>query len=157
MTQKKAFDATNLNFWARLFIFVLSVLALIGVHFPDTPTDTAISITTSLSSGGFISVLGVLAVSVFMPVYNLIRTKPKITLASIIGSPNFWIYFGSFVFGLAVMTGIHIPDGTAEQLVGAAFAKDWSALFSIALANIVDPIVRYFIDKKNAQSVLSGT
>lgn len=143
-----SFSASNLNFWARLMIFGFSVLSLIGIKFPDNPTDMTVDITTSLTTGGFIGVVGILAISVIMPIYNFVRSKPKINFLALIGSPNFWIYAGSFVFGIAVLFGINIPDGTAEQLVGAAYAKDWTLLFSIAVANIFDPIVRWFKDKR---------
>jgi len=150
-TTTKHFDAGNLNFWARLLIFGFSVLALIGIKFPDTPTDMAVDITTSLSTSGFIAVVGILAISVIMPIYNFVRTKPKINFMAILASPNFWIYLGSFVFGIAVLYGINIPDGTAEQIVGAIYAKDWTGLFSIAVANIVDPLVRWFRDRRTEQ------
>lgn len=152
MTQStQHFDASNLNFWARLLIFAFSVLAMIGIKFPDTPTDMAVEITTSLSSMGFIAVLGILAISVIMPLYNFFRTKPKVNFLAVLASPNFWIYLGSFVFGIAVLYGIKIPDGTADQIVAAIYAKDWTGLFSIAVANIVDPLVRWFRDKRTKQ------
>lgn len=150
-TTKKNFSAANPNFWARLLIFGFSVLALIGIKFPDTPASMADQITTSLSTSGFIAVLGVLAISIVMPLYNFIKTKPKINLLALIGSSNFWIYLASFVFGIAVLYGINIPDGTAEQIVGAIYAKDWSALFTIAAANIIDPFVRWLRDKREKQ------
>lgn len=149
----KNFSASNLNFWARLLIFVFSVLALMGIKFPSDPTTLATDISTSLTTSGFIAVSGILIVSVLMPIYNFVRTKPKISFWSLVGSANFWIYAGSFLFGLAVMLGINIPSGTAELLVGAAYAKDWTALFSIALANVLDPLVRWFMDKKKAATL----
>lgn len=151
MTQKVNFSASNPNFWARLLIFVFSVLALIGIKFPDNPTAIATDITTSLSTSGFVAVLGVLAISVIMPIYNFIKTKPKLTAAAIFGSPNFWIYLLSFVFGVAVIVGINVPDGTSEQVIAAIYAKDWTALFTVAMTNIVDPLIRWFRDRRNDQ------
>ncbi len=151
MTTVKNFDAGNLNFWARLAIFAFSVLAMIGIKFPDDPTTMAVDIVTSISTSGFIGVVGILAVSVIMPIYNFARTKPNISLEAIFGSPNFWIYLVSFLVGVAVLFGINIPNGTAEQLVGAVYAKDWIGLFSVAFANIVDPIIRWFRDRRAAQ------
>lgn len=151
MTSAKNFNASNLNFWARLLIFVLSVLAMIGIKFPDDPTAIATDITTSISTSGFIAVVGILAVSVIMPIYNFVKTKPKLTAAAIFGSPNFWIYLLSFVFGVAVIVGINVPDGTAEQVISAIYAKDWTALFTVAVTNIVDPLIRWFRDRRNEQ------
>lgn len=153
--QSKNFNGSNPNFWARLLIFAFSVLALIGIKFPDTPTNLAVDITTSLSTSGFIAVVGILAVSVIMPIYNFVRTKPKLTFASVFGSPNFWIYLFTFVFGIAVLFGINIPDGTSEQFVAAIYAKDWTGLFTIAVTNIVDPIIRWYRDRRNIQLAAS--
>lgn len=147
---EKNFSASNLNFWARLLIFVFSVLALIGIKFPDSAEGLATGITTALSGTGFVSVIGILVVSVIMPIINFVRTKPKLTAASVLGSPNFWIYVLSFAFGVAILFGIQIPDGTAEQVVGAIYQKDWSGLFTIAVVNILDPLIRYFRDLRNS-------
>jgi hypothetical protein len=150
-TQKKNFTASNPNFIARIIIFVLSVFTLIGVQFPSSPEAIADNITTTVSTSGIIAVAGILLVSVIMPIYNLVRTKPKITISTIFGNPNFWIYAGSFAFGLLVLVGIHIPEGTAAELVGAIWAKDWAALSTIAFTNIIDPVIRYFLDRKNVR------
>lgn len=151
MTQKKNFTASNPNFWARLLIFAFSILALIGIKFPSDPTDLATSITTTVSGPGFIAVIGILIVSVIMPIINFVRTKPKITAANVFGSANFWIYLGSFAFGILVLFGINIPEGTADQIVAAIYEKDWNALFTVATVNILDPFIRWLKDKKTAQ------
>jgi len=155
-TVKKNFSATNPNFIARLMIFGLSILTIIGVQFPESPEMITDKITTTISTSGFVAVAGILLISVLMPIYNLVKTKPKITLSTIIGNPNFWIYAASFALGLLVMIGINIPDGTAAQLVGAIYAKDWGALVTLAFANIIDPIVRYFLDRKNTREAAIG-
>lgn len=148
MSTTKNFSSANPNFWARLLIFVFSVLSLIGIQFPSDPASLANEVTTTLSNSGFIAVIGILAVSVIMPIYNFIRTKPKLTLATIFGSSNFWIYALSFVFGIAVLFGIQIPDGTAEQVIGLVYQKDWGALLTVAFVNIIDPIIRWFRDRR---------
>lgn len=144
------FSAANPNFWARLLIFFFSVVAMLGVQFPQAPEALTGNILNTLSSGGTYAVIGVLVVSVIMPIVNLVRTKPKINVYTLIGSTNFWIYAASFVFGILVLFGIQVPDGTAEAMVSAAWVKDWGSLFSIALTNLLDPIIRAFIDKKKA-------
>lgn len=154
MATKKNFTATNPNFIARIIIFLLSVAALVGVQFPSSPEAIADNIVTTVSSGGLVAVAGILLVSVVMPIYNLVRTKPKITISTIVGSPNFWIYFFSFVLGSLVIWGINVPDGTAAEIVGAIWAKDWSALAGVAFTNVIDPIIRYFLDRKNARESL---
>lgn len=147
----KNFSASNLNFWARLLIFVFSIMALIGIKLPDTPDDLATTIVTTLNGPGFIAVIGIIVISVIMPIINFVRSKPKLSLNAVLGSPNFWIYLLSFVFGIAVLFGIKIPEGTAEQTIVAIYEKDWNTLFTIAIANIFDPIVRWFRDKRNKE------
>lgn len=151
MAQTQAFSASNPNFWARLVIFVLGLLTALGIDFPQSPETLGTEITTTISSSGFYAVLGLMAVSVIMPIYNFIRSKPKLSAAAFFGSPNTWIYIGSFVGGLLVLIGINIPDGTAEAIVGAAYAKDWSALISIMAANILDPFIRWLRDKRTKE------
>lgn len=154
---QQSFSAANPNFWARLLIFFFSVVAMLGVQFPQSPDVLTGNILNTLSQGGTYAVIGVLVVSVIMPIVNLIRTKPKITIYTLIGSPNFWIYTATFVAGILVLFGIKVPDGTAEAMVSAAWVKDWGALFSIAITNLLDPIIRAFVDKKKATLALPST
>lgn len=152
-TNIKNFDAKNPNFAARLIIFALSVLAMIGVKFPEAPGVIADNITNSLSGGGYFALITVLGISVVMPIVNFIRSKPalnfKTIVLTLIGSPNFWIYLGNFIFGLVILLGIDIPTGTADEIVGAVYGKDWTGLLLIAVTNIFDPLIRYFRDRKN--------
>lgn len=158
-TNIKNFDAKNPNFAARLIIFALSVLAMIGVKFPDSPDVIADNVTNALSGGGYFALITVLGISVVMPIVNFIRSKPtgnfKAIILTLIGSPNFWVYLGNFIFGLVILWGVQIPNGTAEQIVGAVYAQDWTGLLLIAVANIFDPIIRYLRDKKNQLAVAS--
>ncbi|MGL6009655.1 MAG: hypothetical protein ACRC1D_09390 [Culicoidibacterales bacterium] len=153
------FDAGNPNFTARIIIFFLSVGALAGIKFPGDPALVAENVTNALSGGGYIAVLGVLATSVIMPIINFIRSKPsknfREVFFNLVGSANFWIYLGSFVLGIMVLLGIEIPEATSEQAVGAIFEKDWIGLILIAATNILDPIIRYFRDRKKEAELLS--
>jgi hypothetical protein len=145
---KQNFSSSNPNFWARLLIFAFSVIALLGVQIPESPAMLTDKIVTTISGGSAYAVIGILIVSVLMPIINFVRSKPKLDLYAIIGSPNFWIYFASFVLGCLVLLGIDIPDGTAEQLVGAIFAKDWGGLATVAFVNLADPFIRWWRDKR---------
>lgn len=148
---KKNFDATNLNFWARLVIFVLGLLATLGVKFPADPVSLGTDIVTTLTTGGWYAVLGLMAISVIMPIYNFIRSKPKLSLAAFLGSPNTWLYLATFLVGVTIVLGIKVPEGTGEAIVGAIYAKDWSGLISIMAMNILDPFIRWLRDKRNAE------
>ena len=146
---QKNFSATNLNFLARLLIFVLSIGASFGIQFPADPTTLGTDIATTLTTGGMYAVIAILAVSVIMPVVNFIRSKPGTRWLEVLSSPNTWIYVANFLLGMLILNGVAIPDGTSEALVGAAFAKDWAALFTVAGANIIDPFIRWLRDKRN--------
>lgn len=158
-TNIKNFDAKNPNFAARLIIFALSVLALIGVRFPESADVIADNITNGLSTGGYFALIAVLGISVVMPIVNFIRSKPSLTFKSValtlVGSPNFWIYLGNFIFGLVILLGVKIPGGTADEIVGAVYGKDWTGLLLIAVSNIFDPLIRYFRDRKNELPVVA--
>lgn len=151
MALQKNFDASNLNFWARLAIFILGLLASLGIKFPQDPVSLGTDIVSTLSTGGWYAVLGLMAISVIMPIYNFIRSKPKVTLASFFGSPNTWLYLATFLVGLMIVVGIKVPEGTGEAIVGAIYSKDWSGLISIMAMNVLDPFIRWLRDKRNKE------
>ena len=154
MSTKKNFDSKNPNFVARVSIFALSVLALVGVKFPDDPGAIAEQLSNTLSGGGYFAVVSVLGISVIMPLINFVRSKPKLSFkavaANLFGSPNFWVYLLTFALGFVVLFGVDImPEQTSEDVVGAVYAKDWTNLLIICVTNIVDPVIRYFRDKRD--------
>lgn len=152
---KTNFSASNPNFWARLLIFVLAIAARFGIQFPSSPEVLGPDIVTTLTGGSLYAIIAILAISVIMPVVNFIRAPSGIKLWDVISSPNTWVYVLTFLLGLLVMKGVPIPDGTAEALVGAAYAKDWAALFTIAGANVIDPFVRWLRDRRNKAAAMA--
>jgi len=151
MALQKNFSASNLNFWARLVIFILGLLATIGIRFPQDPVSLGTDIVSTLSTGGWYSVLGLMAVSVIMPIYNFIRSKPKISLMAFLGSPNTWLYLATFLVGVMITLGINVPEGTGEAIVGAIYGKDYIGLVTIMATNILDPLIRWFRDRRNEE------
>jgi len=149
----KNFSWSSKNLWMQVIILTLSIVAGLGVELPANPADIAGSIVNTLSTSGVYAVAGILIVSVIGPVYNFIRTKPKLTLSGVLGDPNNWVYFGSFAVSLLVMVGINVPGGTAEQVVNAIFVKDWAALVTLIFGNLISPLIRYFIDKNKTATV----
>ncbi len=149
----KNFDSQSPNFIARVLIFILSIFTLFGIQLPEAPEAISTNIINALSSGGYFALISIIGISVIMPVVNFVKSKPmldfKSAVLSLVGSPNFWIYLGNFVFGMIILYGIEIPAKTAEQLTGAIYSKDWTSMLVIAITNIFDPIVRYLRDKKN--------
>lgn len=152
MALTKFFSAANPNFWVRLVIFVLTILASLGVNFPSNPDVLGPDIVTTLSSGSIYAIIAVMGLSVLMPIINFFRASPRPNFWEFLGSPNTWIYVATFIAGLLIMIGINIPEGTGAALVGAIYAKDWAALISIAATNILDPLIRWWKDKGAAQA-----
>ena len=87
---KQSFNAANPNFWARLLIFAFSVLSIIGIEFPKNPTELATDIISQLSTTGLVGLIGIIAISVIMPIYNLVRTNPKVGLSDFL-NVNFFV------------------------------------------------------------------
>jgi hypothetical protein len=44
-----------------------------------------------------------------------------------------------------------VPDGTAEQIVSAMYAKDWGVLLSVLAINILNPLIRFLKEIKDIE------
>lgn len=146
---KAVFSTTSSNFWVNILTFVLATIALAGVELPATPDALASNISNTLSTSGWVALIGVIILNVGNPLYHAFMRK-TFNLKAILGSSNFWINVASLGFALAVMGGVMIPDGTAEEIVGAIYGRDWTALAIILFTNVINPLVRFFRDKAQA-------
>lgn len=143
-----AFDAKSPGFLYALIVSGLTVLAVSGVHFPSSAEQLAGEITTTLSTSGIYSIIGVVVASVIFPIYNAVKFGLKFTLHTIFSSTLTWISLGNIVLSLLALTGLMLPDGTVEQIIGAVQMKDWTALISLLFTSIIPTIVRWIKDKK---------
>ena len=141
----QVFNWKSPHFTLGLITLVLGVFAVLGVNFPQAPSDVAGQIVTTISQSGYYAVLGVLAVSVLGPIILFVQKGgfKNIKAADFFGSPAFWVYLVGFLVSIAVIIGIDIPSDTAEQAVAFVFAKDWTALGTLILVNIVSPLIRF--------------
>lgn len=146
-TSKPIFDANSPGFLYTVLVGVLAIFAWAGVSFPEKPAELAGDLTTTLSSGGWYALLGIIASSVLFPIYNAYKKK-QLTFNGIFGSTLTWVAILNIVFAGIALTGFTLPDGTAEQIVYAAFAKDWSSLATIVFGTILPAVVRFIKDKK---------
>lgn len=146
---KAVFSTTSSNFWVNILTFILATVALAGVELPTTPDALATDISNTLSTSGWIALLGVIILNVVNPLYHAFARK-TFNVKAILGSPNFWVNVASLVFALAVMGGVMIPTGTAEEIVGAIYGRDWTALAIILFTNVINPVVRFFRDRAQA-------
>lgn len=149
--QKMVFNTKSPGFLYSVIVAVLTVFAVSGVHFPTSAEQLAGEITTTLSTSGIYAIIGVVVASVVFPIYNAVKSGLKFSLATIFGSTLTWVAIGNIILSLLALTGIVLPDGTLEQIIGAVQVKDWGALVNIIFVTIVPTIVRWIKDKKNAQ------
>ena len=140
---KKVFNAASPGFLYTIIVAVLTVFAVSGVHFPSSAEQLAGDITTTLSTGGIYAVIGIIISSVIFPIYNAVRSGLKFSLKTIFSSTLTWIALGNAVAATIALTGLVLPDGTVEAIVGAVQTKDWIALGTILVQTIIPTIVRW--------------
>ena len=81
MILQQNFSAAKPNFWARLVILALGIFTVAGGQFPANPDDLGDQIVTTICGGGITAVIGILFVSVIMPIYNFFSKKPRLSAA----------------------------------------------------------------------------
>lgn len=147
---KQTFSWTSSNLITQILTFILSVFAMAGAAFPGGAEGTASEISQTILSGSGVWAIGaVIVLNLVNPLYHFfVKNKGGNKLLAVLGSPNFFISLFSLLSGIAIVAGIGIPDGTGEAVIGAIFAKDWSALAILIFSNILSPIVRYFRNKR---------
>lgn len=143
---KTVFDASSPGFLYSVIVAVLAIFAAAGVHFPDAPAETANEITNLLSTSGFWALIGVAASSILFPIYNAWK-KGQLSFKGIFSSTLTWVAIFVLFFDALALFGLKFPDGTAEQLVYAIYAKDWTSLISMFFTVILPVIVRFIKDK----------
>jgi len=144
---KVVFDVSSPGFLYSVIVAALVVLAAAGVQFPDDPATTAGELTNLLSTSGFWALIGVAASSIFFPIYNAWK-KGALNFKGIFSSTLTWVAIAVLAFDALALIGLHFPPGTAEQLVYAVYAKDWSSLISMFFTVILPVIVRYIKGKR---------
>lgn len=147
-TAKKVFDKKSPGFLYTLIVSILTILAIAGVQFPENPADIAGELSNLLSTSGFWALIGVAVSSVFFPIYNAWK-KGNLSLKGIFSNTLTWVAIAVLGFDALALIGLKFPEGTAEQLVYAVFAKDWSALISMLVTTILPAVVRYIKDRRD--------
>lgn len=140
---KTKFDPKSTGFIASITYAILAAFAATGIEFPKDPAQIAGDFETTLSSGGIFAVTGLLVTAIIFPVWNFVKKGGKINAKLILGNTTFWISFVTAILGLAALYGFTVPDGTAEQIVGAVYAKDWGVLLSVLAINVLNPFIRF--------------
>lgn len=143
-----SFSQKSPYLWSSLLTFVLTAAAMIGIELPASPEQISGEIISVIQGGGYYALIAVIAVNIIAPVVSFIRKGGKVNLLDLLGSPSFWIAFGSVVVGLLIYLGIDVPKDTPQSIIGAIFARDWAMLAFVAVANLLNPIVRYLRDRK---------
>lgn len=146
----KVFNAASPGFLYSLIVAALTILAVSGIHFPSSAEVLAGQITTTLSTGGVFAIAGILISSIIFPIYNAVKSGLKFNLSTIFGSTLTWVAIGNMIVSLLLLTGLVLPEGTVEQIVGFVQAKDWIGLGTLLLTSIVPTVVRWIKQRQTA-------
>jgi cytochrome bd-type quinol oxidase subunit 2 len=145
---KQKFDAKSPGFIASVTYVLLAALAATGVEFPSDPQSVAGDFETTLNSGGIFAVVGLLVSSIVFPTWNFIKKGGKISGKVILSNNTFWISVATAALSVALLFGFTVPDGTAEQVVAAVYAKDWGVIFTMIVIPLFNTLIKYFKHKQ---------
>lgn len=146
--QKQNFDPKSPGAVYSLATLVLTILALLGIGFPDSIANISGQLQTSIQGGSYFALIGIVGGSVLFPVWNLIQKKQKLNWKNLFGSTANVVALGNAFLGVVALTGFYLPDGTVEQIVAAVTVKDWGALASVIINTVIVALVRWVKDKK---------
>lgn len=149
-TQKQNFDPKSPGAVYSLATLVLTVLALLGIGFPDSIANISGQLQTSIQGGSYFALIGIVGGSVLFPIWNLIQKKQKLNWKNLFGSTANVVALGNALLGAVALTGFYLPDGTVEQIVAAVTVKDWGALASVIINTVFVALVRWVKDRKAA-------
>ena len=148
---KTKFDPKSPGFIASITYAILAAFAATGIEFPKDPAQIAGDFETTLSSGGIFAVTGLLVSAIVFPIWNFTKKGGKINAKLILSNTTFWVSLVTAILGFAALYGFTVPDGTAEQIVSALYAKDWGVLLSVLAINILNPLIRFLKEVKDIE------
>jgi len=148
VTQKQNFDPKSPGAVYSLATLVLTILAGLGIGFPDTIANISGQLQTSIQGGSYFALIGIVGGSVLFPIWNLIQKKQKLNWKNLFGSTANVVALGNALLGVVALTGFYLPDGTVEQIVAAVTVKDWGALASVVINTVIVALVRWVKDRK---------
>lgn len=146
--QKQNFDPKSPGAVYSLATLVLTILALLGIGFPDSIANISGQLQTSIQGGSYFALIGIVGGSVLFPIWNLIQKKQKLNWKNLFGSTANVVALGNAFLGVVALTGFYLPSGTVEQIVAAVTVKDWGALASVVINTVIVALVRWVKDKK---------
>jgi len=153
VTQKQNFDPKSPGAVYSLATLVLTILAGLGIGFPDTIANISGQLQTSIQGGSYFALIGIVGGSVLFPIWNLIQKKQKLNWKNLFGSTANVVALGNALLGVVALTGFYLPDGTVEQIVAAVTVKDWGALASVVINTVIVALVRWVKDRKATAAV----
>lgn len=151
----KAFDPKG-QFWVSVLGAIFSLLLYAGVEIPN-PEQLAGEVVTLVSSPtGYIGLIGLFITSLASPIWKFIKSgSKKFDLSEYLGSTNVIIALFSMVVAFLVYKGIQIPANATKDIVAAVAQKDISLILTLAVTYVLNPVVRWFKDRRKDLPELS--
>lgn len=152
-TTPKQFSWSSSNLWTTILTFIFGSLALSGLELSAAPGQLAADMVYSIDTKGLVGSVGLILTNVINIAYHLFfKIKEGGNFWAFLSSRNFWVNFASAIIGIVVVfvPGATIPTGTADSIVGLAYAQDFTGLAAVVFINIITPIIRALRDKASA-------
>lgn len=130
----------------------LCLLAFTFSGLDVNPDATASTIVDYLSNGQFIALLTYILINllnVFIHWYNQLKADPK-SFWKFTESVNFWVAAANILLGIILLKwGIPIDPEAVKSFIGLIFSKEYWEAGTVFLMNILIPLLKLLIDKKN--------
>lgn len=147
---QKQFSSTNPNFIAMMLIALLGLATSAGIQFPKAPDELAGDIVNTFTTGGYFSLIGILGISIVMPIWNYVRGKSYPTVREFFSKVNTITYIVIAVLALVGLFGIPVLYTNAGDIAIAIYSKDWAAAIGVIFTSVLQPLFRWLIDKRNS-------
>lgn len=148
MSSSKAFNSSNPNFIAMILVAIFGLAASAGIQFPSDPAALSDKIVNTFNGGGYFALIGVLSISIIMPVYNYIREKEYPTFREFFSRMNTITYLIFFVLSLVGLFGIPVIPTNSDDIAVAVYSKDWVSAIGLIFTSLLQPLFRYFLDRR---------
>ena len=141
------------NFLVSILSILFLVMAYMGA---DVSEGAAETITDSILSGNLTAILMAIFTNFLNPLMRIIaKAKEKGGIDfGFVKSINFWVQTGTVLAMLLGTIGLVFPDNFISETIGAIQSGDIGLILLALIANVINPIIHFFKDKKQPQPQL---